>query len=112
MPSLNFSEGSGRVRVFSVKVGLVTLCNGKLVDKLRCKWIMQVYILWFTMTIMGKLADVFSLISDTAGCLVVSRFSEYLQEVLALPTMVLESQTFGFTEGLATTIFEGVFPIF
>jgi len=31
------SEGSGRVRVFSVKVGLVTLCSGKLIDKLRCK---------------------------------------------------------------------------
>jgi len=34
---LCFSEGVGHIRVFSVKVALVTLCNGKLVDKLRCK---------------------------------------------------------------------------
>ncbi|XP_035706036.1 dystrobrevin beta isoform X2 [Folsomia candida] len=83
-------EGSGRVRMFSVKIGLVTLCNGKLVDKFRY---------------------VFSLISDTNGCLVLSRFSEYLQECLALPAMVLESPTFGYTDGLATTIFDGTSKI-
>ena len=33
------------------------------------------------------------------------RFLEYLQEVLALPAMVLEAPTFGYTEGLASTIF-------
>ncbi|CAL8069543.1 unnamed protein product [Orchesella dallaii] len=80
------NEGSGRVRVFSVKVGLVTLCSGKLIDKLRY---------------------IFSQISDSNGSLVLPRFAEYLQEVLALTAMVLETPTFGYTEGLATTIFDG-----
>jgi hypothetical protein len=39
--SISYSEGSGRIHVFSVKVGLVTLCNGKLMDKLRCKLQLQ-----------------------------------------------------------------------
>jgi len=55
-----------------------------------------------------EIPDIFSLISDASGCLVLSRFSEYLQEVLALPSMVLESPTFGYTDGLAMTIFDGV----
>lgn len=86
--------------MFSVKIGLVTLCNGKLVDKFRCKIIntdckkypLVSLILGYTNFL---IADVFSLISDTNGCLVLSRFSEYLQECLALPAMVLESPTFG-----------------
>lgn len=31
------SDNSGKMRVFSIKVALATMCAGKLVDKLRCK---------------------------------------------------------------------------
>ncbi|CAG7731838.1 unnamed protein product [Allacma fusca] len=79
------NDGCGRgLRVFQIKVFLSTLCSGKLLDKLRY---------------------VFSQISDENGNLVLGRFSEYLQEVLALPAMVLEAPTFGYTEGLASSIF-------
>lgn len=106
---IHFSENSGRVRVFSVKVGLITLCYGKLVDKLRCKSsIVLNFKSELPFFIVMFLLDIFSQISDENGSLVFSRFTEYLQEVLALPTMVLESPTFGYTEGLAATIFDGV----
>jgi hypothetical protein len=52
--------------------------------------------------------DVFSQISDGNGHMVVWRFAEYLQEVLALPAAVYESPSFNYTEGLATSIFPGV----
>jgi hypothetical protein len=51
---------------------------------------------------------VFSQISDGNGHMVVWRFAEYLQEVLALPAAVYESPSFNYTEGLATSIFPGV----
>lgn len=31
------NDNSGKIRVFSIKVALATMCAGKLVDKLRCK---------------------------------------------------------------------------
>ena len=34
-----FSEGTGRIRIMSVKVSLAIMCAGKLVDKLRCEYI-------------------------------------------------------------------------
>lgn len=34
---LIFSDNSGKIRVFSIKVALATMCSGKLVDKLRCE---------------------------------------------------------------------------
>ncbi|CAD5207092.1 unnamed protein product [Bursaphelenchus okinawaensis] len=66
-----------RVTVFATKIGLATLCAGKLVDKLRY---------------------VFSQISDSTGRMEYEKFSEYLQQVLALPTAVFEAPTFGFSE--------------
>lgn len=33
------TNASGKIRVFSIKVALATMCAGKLVDKLRCKWL-------------------------------------------------------------------------
>lgn len=33
-----FSDNVGKIRVFSIKVALATLCAGKLMDKLRCKY--------------------------------------------------------------------------
>ncbi|KAK7865657.1 hypothetical protein R5R35_006912 [Gryllus longicercus] len=79
-------ENMGKIRVFSIKVALATMCAGKLMDKLRY---------------------IFSQISDANGHMVVWRFAEYLQEVLALPAAVYESPSFNYTEGLATTIFSG-----
>ena len=32
-----FRENVGRIRVFSIKVALATMCAGKLMDKLRCE---------------------------------------------------------------------------
>lgn len=34
----NFNA-SGKIRVFSIKVALATMCAGKLVDKLRCEYL-------------------------------------------------------------------------
>uniref|UniRef100_A0A914NAA5 Dystrobrevin n=1 Tax=Meloidogyne incognita TaxID=6306 RepID=A0A914NAA5_MELIC len=67
----------GRLTVFAIKVGLATLCAGKLVDKLRY---------------------IFSQISEQSGAyLDHSKFAEYLQHVLALPTAVFEGPTFGYS---------------
>jgi hypothetical protein len=32
------SEGRGKLTVFSVKAMLATMCGGKMLDKLRCKY--------------------------------------------------------------------------
>lgn len=50
----------------------------------------------------------FSQISDSNGHLALTRFSEYLQEVLALPAAVFESPSFAYSDNLATHIFDGV----
>lgn len=42
------SDAIGRIRVLSVKTALSTLCAGRLVDKLRCK-----YRLWLSQLIQG-----------------------------------------------------------
>uniref|UniRef100_A0AAR5PTZ7 ZZ-type domain-containing protein n=1 Tax=Dendroctonus ponderosae TaxID=77166 RepID=A0AAR5PTZ7_DENPD len=77
-------DNVGKIRVFSIKIALATLCAGKLMDKLRY---------------------VFSQISDSNGLLIQWRFNEYLQEVLALPAAVYESPTFSYTDTLAASIF-------
>ncbi|CAG9762189.1 unnamed protein product [Ceutorhynchus assimilis] len=77
-------DNVGKIRVFSIKVALATLCAGKLMDKLRY---------------------VFSQISDSNGLLIQWRFNEYLQEVLALPAAVYESPTFSYSDTLAASIF-------
>lgn len=77
-------ENVGKIKVFSIKVALATLCAGKLMDKLRY---------------------IFSQISDANGHLVTWRFDEYLREVLALPAAVYESPSFSYSEDLAKTIF-------
>ncbi|XP_034110251.1 dystrobrevin beta isoform X2 [Drosophila nasuta] len=78
------TDNSGKIRVFSIKVALATMCSGKLVDKLRY---------------------IFSQISDGAGQLVAWKLSEFLREVLALPAAVYESPTFHYKEGLEEEIF-------
>nr|CAH7714683.1 unnamed protein product [Callosobruchus chinensis] len=77
-------DNVGKIRVFSIKVALATLCAGKLMDKLRY---------------------IFSQISDSNGFLLQWKFNEYLQEVLALPAAVYESPTFNYTDSLANSIF-------
>ncbi|XP_025830778.1 dystrobrevin beta-like isoform X2 [Agrilus planipennis] len=77
-------ENVGKIRVFSIKVALATLCAGKLMDKLRY---------------------IFSQISDSNGLLIMWKFNEYLEEVLALPAAVYESPTFSYTDTLASSIF-------
>ncbi|XP_054737213.1 dystrobrevin beta isoform X2 [Anastrepha obliqua] len=78
------SDNSGKIRVFSIKVALATMCSGKLVDKLRY---------------------IFSQISDGAGQLVPWKLGEFLREVLALPAAVYESPTFHYKDGLEEEIF-------
>lgn len=70
-------QQTGRLTVFSIKIALATICAGKLVDKLRY---------------------VFSQISDSTGLMEWDKFSDYLQQVLALATAVFEGPTFGYTE--------------
>uniref|UniRef100_A0A1A9W3Q0 Dystrobrevin n=1 Tax=Glossina brevipalpis TaxID=37001 RepID=A0A1A9W3Q0_9MUSC len=70
------SDNSGKIRVFSIKVALATMCS-----------------------------DIFSQISDGAGQLVTWKLGEFLREVLALPAAVYESPTFHYKEGLEDEIF-------
>ncbi|XP_026728253.1 dystrobrevin beta-like isoform X2 [Trichoplusia ni] len=77
-------ENVGKIRVFSIKVALATMCAGKLMDKLRY---------------------IFSQLSDGNGHLLMKRLSDYLREVLALPAAVYESPSFNYTDALALTIF-------
>ncbi|XP_016768256.1 dystrobrevin beta isoform X3 [Apis mellifera] len=75
---------NNKISVFSVKVALATLCAGKLMDKFRY---------------------IYSQISDSNGHMIHWRFSEYLKEVLSLTAAVYESPSFGYSEGLANSIF-------
>ncbi|XP_035452282.1 dystrobrevin beta isoform X3 [Spodoptera frugiperda] len=77
-------DNVGKIRVFSIKVALATMCAGKLMDKLRY---------------------IFSQLSDGNGHLLMKRLSDYLREVLALPAAVYESPSFSYTDSLALTIF-------
>ncbi|KAK2577988.1 hypothetical protein KPH14_008418 [Odynerus spinipes] len=78
------SGENNKISVFSVKVALATLCAGKLMDKFRY---------------------IYSQISDSNGHMIHWRFADYLKEVLALTAAVYESPSFGYSEGLASTIF-------
>ncbi|XP_023288353.1 dystrobrevin beta isoform X2 [Orussus abietinus] len=78
------SGENNKISVFSVKVALATLCAGKLMDKFRY---------------------IFSQISDGNGHMIHWRFAEYLKEVLALTAAVYETPSFGYSEGLANSIF-------
>ncbi|XP_047519961.1 dystrobrevin beta [Pieris napi] len=77
-------ENVGKIRVFSIKVALATMCAGKLMDKLRY---------------------IFSQLSDGNGHLLMKRLSDYLREVLALPAAVYESPSFSYNDSLALSIF-------
>ncbi|MFH4977741.1 hypothetical protein AB6A40_004450 [Gnathostoma spinigerum] len=76
---------TGRLAVFSIKIALATMCAGKLLDKLRYA---------------------FSQISDSSGIMEWDKFSDYLQQVLALTTAVFEGPTFGYTEATAEQCFQ------
>nr|XP_018904792.1 PREDICTED: dystrobrevin beta-like isoform X2 [Bemisia tabaci] len=76
-----------RIRVFSIKVALATMCAGKLMDKLRY---------------------LFSQLCDGNGHLIAWKLSEFLQQVLALPAAVYESPSFSYSDQLAASIFAGM----
>uniref|UniRef100_T1ILR2 ZZ-type domain-containing protein n=1 Tax=Strigamia maritima TaxID=126957 RepID=T1ILR2_STRMM len=78
-------EDAGRIRVFSIKMALALMCSGKLMDKLRY---------------------IFSQISDANGHLIPSKFAEFLQEALTLPSAVFESPSFGYHDGLPGSVFD------
>ncbi|XP_018342197.1 PREDICTED: dystrobrevin beta-like isoform X5 [Trachymyrmex septentrionalis] len=78
------SGENNKISVFSVKVALATLCAGKLMDKFRY---------------------IYSQISDSNGHMIHWRFADYLKEVLALTAAVYESPSFGYSDGLANSIF-------
>ncbi|KAG7253913.1 hypothetical protein CRUP_010025, partial [Coryphaenoides rupestris] len=78
------SEAGARLTVLSVKAMLSMLCGGKLVDKLRY---------------------VFSLVSDSHGVLIPSKFDSFLREALKLPTAVHEGPSFGYTHTSARSCF-------
>ncbi|XP_060870761.1 dystrobrevin beta-like isoform X1 [Metopolophium dirhodum] len=80
------NDTMGRIRVLSIKVALVTMCSGKLMDKLRY---------------------IFSQICDQNGHMVAWKFREYLQEVLVLPSAVYESPSFHYTDQISAEIFSG-----
>ncbi|XP_018313365.1 dystrobrevin beta isoform X4 [Mycetomoellerius zeteki] len=78
------SGENNKISVFSVKVALATLCAGKLMDKFRY---------------------IYSQISDSNGHMIHWRFADYLKEVLSLTAAVYESPSFGYSDGLANSIF-------
>jgi len=53
-------------------------------------------------------ADIYSQISDSNGHMIHWRFADYLKEVLALTAAVYESPSFGYSDGLANSIFPAV----
>ncbi|KAG7300904.1 hypothetical protein JYU34_015246 [Plutella xylostella] len=77
-------EDVGKIRVFSIKVALATMCAGKLTDKLRY---------------------MFSQLSDSNGHLLMKRLSVYLRAVLALPAAVYESPSFSYSDALPRAMF-------
>ncbi|XP_052103144.1 dystrobrevin beta-like isoform X2 [Mytilus californianus] len=79
------SVGRGKIKVFSLKVALSHMCAGKLVDKLRY---------------------IFTQISDSSGCLIRSRFIDYLKDLLALPTAVFEGPSFGYNDTACRSCFD------
>ncbi|GFX17432.1 dystrobrevin beta [Trichonephila clavipes] len=82
-------EETGKVRVFSIKIALATMCSGKLMDKLRYA---------------------FSLICDNNGLLVQIKFADFLREILQVPCSVHESPTFGYRDNLPSMIIDGKSP--
>ncbi|KAH9495495.1 hypothetical protein Btru_013065 [Bulinus truncatus] len=78
-------ESTGHIRAFAVKVSLAHLSSGKLVDKLRY---------------------IFTLISDTSGHMIRSRFDEYLRDLLLLPAAVYEGTSFRYSEEASRTFFD------
>lgn len=105
----------GRIKVFSIKVALATMCAGKLMDKLRCNGQRLSFILCrfkeknFQLIFLFKsFLDVFSQICDENGHMVITKFSLFLSQVLALPSSVYESPSFVYSEGLVMQVFGGV----
>ncbi|XP_059172234.1 dystrobrevin beta-like [Physella acuta] len=78
-------ESTGHIRAFAVKVALAHLSSGKLIDKLRY---------------------IFTLISDSSGHMIRSRFDDYLRDLLLLPAAVYEGTSFRYSEEASRTFFD------
>lgn len=78
-------NGRGALRLLSIKASLSTLCCGRLIDKLRYA---------------------FTLVSDSSGNMVRSKFENYLHEVLALPSAVFEGPSFEYSDNAAKACFD------
>jgi predicted transcriptional regulator len=77
-----------RIKLFSLKVVLTTLCSGKLVDKLK-----------YT----------FNQISEhNKNLLSMHKFDLYLRELLVLPKAVFEEPSFGYNDTMARSCFDAV----
>ncbi|XP_065656285.1 dystrobrevin beta isoform X5 [Hydra vulgaris] len=72
-------DGIKKIRVLSVKTALSTLCEGRLVDKLRY---------------------VYTQISESNGILNVAKLDNYLRDLLTLPCAVGEEPNFGYSEDI------------
>ncbi|KAK2724365.1 hypothetical protein QYM36_001019 [Artemia franciscana] len=72
------------LRLFSVKVALATMAAGKIMDKLRY---------------------LFSLLCDSNGKMLPDRFHNFLEDILAIPSVMCESPTFSFKEELLDQVF-------
>lgn len=74
------------MRVFATKIALVTLCSGKIIDKLRY---------------------LYSLISDpNSGQMIPNRFNCFLRESMALACSVFETESYQFDDSLSDAIFD------
>lgn len=91
---------SSDVRIFNIPI-MTLQCYHAL-------WPFRVIAVLVAQFLSVTLADIFSQISDSNGHLGLTRFSEYLQEVLTLPAAVYESPSFPYSEDLAASIFDGV----
>ncbi|RNA11887.1 dystrobrevin beta-like isoform X1 [Brachionus plicatilis] len=80
-----------RLKVFSFKIALTTMCSGKLVDKLKY--------------IFNQICD------QSKNTLLFQKFDLYLKELLVLPKSVFEEPSFGYTENSAKACFDWTSPI-
>lgn len=53
-------------------------------------------------------SDIFTLISDSSGHMIRSRFDDYLRDLLLLPAAVYEGTSFRYSEEASRTFFDSV----
>ncbi|CAF0800154.1 unnamed protein product [Brachionus calyciflorus] len=81
-----------KIKVFSFKIALTTMCSGKLVDKLKY--------------IFNQICE------QSKNTLLIQKFDNYLKDLLILPKSVFEEPSFGYNENTTKTCFDWNIPIF